>query len=247
MRIVNLALKCCKSLLFAYGIVIMLFSFASAYDLKEYFPLGEGNKWSYVATVTGGDKDDYSKREIMIIGKEMIGENETVKFIYSDDENECLALDAEGVKRYKFFSLDDYMLFKPAMMLFPVDLAVGETREYTLEAEKVHHKVGSAEDTTDRENFKGTIQITFESIEDVSVPAGTFTGCLKFSSLCNLEESTHYFKEKCISWLASGVGYVKETCQVNEFAAADMGEGEEFTETFELLSASVDGKNIGSL
>ncbi|MBL7197196.1 MAG: hypothetical protein ISS47_03775 [Candidatus Omnitrophica bacterium] len=243
MRIKRAALMDLRILLLAIGMTIAFMGLASAYNLEDYHPLGEGSSWIYLATINREGKVESYSRILKITGKEIIGGVEAARLIYSDDESECLVADTEGVKRYKFFSEDTYEIFKPSMMLYPANLSIGETKEYTFNSEKVWHKIGNVEDIESQASFEGTMLITLEAIEDIVVDAGSFTGCLKFSSVYNSKGTEIYAEEKYTSWLAPGVGLVKEICDVIEFDR-DEQEEEKFTESFELISASIDGKDI---
>lgn len=221
-------------------------NFGMAYDLKDYYPLGDGDRWTYIATMTNG-KTDYYKRTVEVSGKEVIGDVETMKLTYSDDENECLVSDPEGVKRYKFFSENTFEVFNTPEMLYPNNLNVGETREYAFASEQTRNKGGSAGEVESQDPRTGTMKVTLEAIEDVELPAGKFTDCLKFSSVMNWKGmgAGDYAEEKCTTWLAPGVGAIKESCDVREYDT-DSNAEEKFTESFELVGATVDGKVVGN-
>ena len=99
----------------------------------------------------------------------------------------------------------------------------------------------------DKEEYTELCTIKLEAVEDVKVPAGTFSGCLKFSSVSDMtqENGSQYFKNDTVTWLAPGVGVVKE---LNISTEGNTEEGKELTNVFfsELVSAIVEGKRIGS-
>lgn len=226
--------------------MLIFASIVSAYDLQEYYPLNENNNWTYLSMITGEGKSDFSKRTIQVTSKEMVGDAETAKLIYSDDENECLAVDSEGAKRYKFFSEDSYEIFKPSLMLYPNNLQVGESKEYSFSSEHIRHKINTPEDIENKDEREGTMNVTLEAIEDIKVPAGQFSECLRFSSVFKWKgkETEDFAEERYTTWLAKNVGTVKEVCDVAEYDQDSAGE-EKFTESFELISATVNGNSFG--
>ena len=99
----------------------------------------------------------------------------------------------------------------------------------------------SADDDTLVNTFTGITTVTFESIEDVDVPAGTFENCVKISVVGNHDRSSGgTFEESNTGWYARNVGMIKQTI-VQKSTYIDE-EDIEATATLELISATVDGE-----
>lgn len=190
-----------RILVLAIWIAAIFVNPALAYDLKEYYPLSQGNRWTYSLMEDEG-VTQYTAR---IKGREIINGITTTKMFYGNDDYECIFLDAEGVKMNKAFYDDEYEIDTPSSIMFP-KVKLGESRECSITATFFNIIKG-------KEIGKANIvdKITLESVEDVEVPAGKFAGCLKFSSISeskNPDGSTD--KDICTIWLAPGVGRVKE-------------------------------------
>lgn len=227
------------SVILAVGIIsIVPGKIAFAYDLHEYYPLNEGNNWTYSQTKDGNNYE----MVINVSGKEMVGEVECTKI-----GDLVVAVDSGGIKKYKttyspYGPTDSSSTFyEPAMMMFP-NIEVGETREYLLNSrtEDAHGVTTVSEE--------GTLEISLDSIEDVEVQAGKFTGCLKFSSDYIWKEKDNstagsHGEDKCTTWLAPGVGEVKSTCFIAEYNPQDNYK-EESTVQQELISTSLVTKVI---
>lgn len=226
-------LKNNKILILTIGVFISLTNFASAYNIKDYYPLEQGNSWTYI------DEGKYEETD-KIEGKEIVEDTETIKIKRVDSENKyvCVMPDLEEIKIYKDLEGDEYDIFKPPKAIFS-NLAVGETKSYSinvitynLKGEKID------EQSEDRE-------IKLKSLEDIEVPAGKFSNCLKFFiSTQKKGLDGNYDIEDCTVWLAPGVGKVKEFCFSIEYDE-ETKRREDDVETSELISAVINGKKIG--
>lgn len=226
-------------LLLPVGILIFVTS-AYAFNLKEYYPLREGSKWEYQITVHEDGQDHTYKESFNISGKEKISEVENVRMVSSDNESisRCLAIDKEGVKKFKEYSVDNFRVFNPPMMLFPADIKIGESREYAVNSMSVRHKSNDVPAVVSSGLYTGSVKITLEPPESVVVPAGTFDNCLKFSLVYNYKGTKRYGENKYSIWLASGVGEVKEVCEGKKYDP-DINKIIEFNESYELVSVSL--------
>lgn len=235
MKVEKLVLIDYKFFIFLIGILFMFTVLSSAYDLREYYPLSQGNSWTYSIIE---DEESYEET-VKIEGKEIVNNVETQKMIYAEDEYECVNLNSEGLKIYKSFDEDEYEIFEPPKIIFPNDIRMGETKEYLINSLKYNldgAKIGETKEIG---------QISLESIEDTDVPAGKFSNCLKFSIISEQKDADGncYDKDDCTVWLAPGIGKVKKFCldtdydrEANESISVEMSE---------LISAVVDGKRIG--
>lgn len=226
--------RCPKALTFMAGLIFIYAPLASAYNLEEYYPLAQGNRWAYFEIKDEG----MDKKTFRVEGKEIIDGQETTKLLDSYGGHQCLVLDSQGLKEYKDTDVYGCEIYNPPRMLFP-NIEIGESREYSTLA------INYGADGTKLGESRMSGKITLESVEDIEVPAGRFTGCLKFSSILEIrEENGSYKKEDSAIWLAPGLGRVKETCSVTEYEAGGGKENVSF-QVFNLVSAVVDGKKIG--
>ena len=215
---------------------ILFSNLALAYDLKEYYPLGQGNSWTYSAI----DITEVSEETVRIEGKELIDGLETVRMQYVDDGYSCIAYDHEGIKEYKDFEENYSEFFNPPLIVFP-NIEIGESKSYLVDS--IIYDIDSekiAESTS-------TIQISLESVEDVKVPANIFTDCLRFSKISEWRKSDGSFgTDKCVIWLARGVGRIKEFCIYRyRMPGSETTEISTSSVIYKLISAVVDGKKIG--
>lgn len=222
-----------KVLFFCVAVLLFVNSVV-AYDLSDYYPLEENNRWEYSVL----ENEERYDKAVIVKGKEVISNVETVKMV-SDDTYSCFVLDAEGVKKYKGSDRNDYIVFEPPEIIFPVNMEVGEIKEYpvnSIDYDIYGKKMGEV---------PWINKVSFSAIEDVEVPAGKFNNCLKFSLLMEWEEAEgSYGIDDTTIWLAPGIGKVKEYCFSTEY---DAKEEENFTSSYlmELVSADINGKRIG--
>ena len=200
MRVLKIIVFVCfiSSLLGIYSI------FAQENNLKDYYPLGQGNLWIYEADEGG---DSLSQVKIIIEGTETIAGVETSKSIerYTDEDiEEYLVSDKEGVKLYRKNypsredGLDNYL---PPVMIFPFNI---ESSSYQQEYSG-HDK-----------------KITFSGKEDVKVLAGEFSNCIKLFNTYKVNEPDGSFIEvEETVWYAEEVGLVKKEVAILEFVIDD--------------------------
>ncbi len=218
------------------GTTFIFPALALAYDLKEYYPLNQGDIWRY--SVIEGQK---SYEEIVKIGgREIVDNVETQKITYSNNDYGCLAFNSEGLRQYKYLDKYGYEIFVPSEIVFPNEIKVGEVKEYPMN--KVRYNLTGEKIDEKKESRR----ISLESTGDIKVPAGKFINCLKFSIISEERSAAgDYEKDDCVIWLAQGVGEVKAFCIETEYNA-ETQKKDTFTEIRELISAVIDGKNIGS-
>jgi hypothetical protein len=207
----------------------------SAYNLEEYFPLDEGNSWTYAVS-----KEEKTREgNVNIFGKEIVNGIETVKMKYSEGKYSCVAFDNDGLKEYKNFEEGRYEVFDPPKLWLP-NIGMGDVKEYS--SSLVSY--GESGEATGEGSETGRVQL--KRIETVEVPAGRFSECLKFSLKRNGKENNEECgSSDCDTWLAPGVGKVKEVCVNSEYDTEAKKE-ESSIEVAELVSALVNGKKIGS-
>lgn len=213
-----------------------------AYDLKEYFPLSEGDIWVYFLKVNSNGKETTGQEINKIKGVERFGSVEAKEMVSLKADNQCLAVDSEGVKSYKYYGWPngDYEVYRPAKIIFP-DIEPGKTVKYSLES--VTYDIRDVEDESLRE--KGVLTVTLQAIEGVRVPAGSFKDCLKFVSVYEYKQvnKPRSGKETTTTWLARGIGRVKWQNIISEYDLVSKKEIK-LVESFELRQAAVGAKEV---
>lgn len=211
---------------------------AWAYDLSKYFPLNQGDAWTYSLTEDG----ESSIVSVRIGGEEQIGGVKTIKIVDegSGDDYRCVSADLDGIKEYKDFDSGTYVIYAPPRLVFPNNIEIGAAKKYS--ADLTIYEVNNNE-IKDKRTGAGSIRL--ESVEDVQVPAGKFNGCLKFSTSSeNKKDDGSYEKDDYTAWLAQGVGIVKEISIATEYDA-ETKEMSVSEETLQLVSAVIAGEKIG--
>lgn len=238
--------KTARKLLFGKycGAAILSFAFAFAvsqpafgHDLQDHYPLAQGNSWSYAGIEAENNNSFKTILEEKVDGEEAVGATKTTAIGYSNNYHKYLAFDQEGLKIYKDLAGESYELFEPAMVLFP-DLETGQSKSYQIKRIK-YDKDGSMEESLYYNEYRA-----LEAVETVTVAAGKFENCLKFTltSTWRTPDGLNN-KNDCSTWLAPGIGKVKEFCV---YSRPDPVTHEEnvFVESYELTSAVINGKLI---
>ena len=197
-----------KSLIIVVCSVFALFFSSCLPNPKNYFPLQQGNEWTYSFTLNG---NTLPPLKVIIDGTEIINGVETKKYNMSSavpNEYDCFyyTIDSEGLKQHKWHwvSFGTYSIFDPPRIEIPINFNLGEVHE-----DSVSYTTYTIGDDSVVGTFSGSQTVTWESIENVTVPAGTFNHCLKISIELSAKsgDQTQGFDE--ILWLAHKVGMVK--------------------------------------
>ncbi len=213
-----------------------------AYDLKEYYPLSQGDIWVYLLKVNNNGRESIGQEINKIKGSERFGSVETKKMVSLKADNQCLTIDPEGVKSYKYYgwSNGDYEVYRPEKLIFP-NIEPGKSIRYPIES--IIYDIRDIEDESLRE--KGVLTVKLEAVEDVQVPAGNFKDCLKFVSVYEYKQVNHprSGKETTTTWLARGVGRVKSLNIISEYDLVTKKKIR-LVESFELRQAAVGGREV---
>jgi len=200
----------------------------------EYYPLRQSNSWTYSVS---SDEKSFNKT-IRVEGEELINGIKTVKLISTDGQIKYIGFDSEGIKEYKSFNEGEYEISKPPFIIFP-NIELGESKIYATSS--IRYDI----DGTEKDRSNEDVQIKLESMKDVEVPVGKFSGCLKFSMIFKWkDESGNYGNDDCFIWFAPGIGKVKESCLVTEYDVETKKE-ETSIKIEKLISAIINGKKIG--
>jgi len=170
-----------KKYLIVVSIMFMVMPFlgenVAAYNMAEYFPLNQGDQWTYRSTVNGLPMP----LKMVVNGAEWVNGVETIKkdvwMPFFPDGYQCLVMDSEGAKLYKWHlpEIDTIFIFDPPHIPFPAQFDLGETYQGSCSF-STYSSDGIFQDTG-----TGNLTVSLESVEDITVPAGTFEDCLKIS------------------------------------------------------------------
>jgi hypothetical protein len=238
-------MKIKKYLIIVALIFFVVTFFSCIFNPNKYFPLNEGDEWTYLYTldIVGGSNDGLhisTPIETFVLGKELVNGMQTIKVGGEppNDDYFCWRMDLQGLKLCKLYRsmTNRYRVFKPPIVLFPSMFNEGAVYKRSSSV-----SIHSADDDTVVERLTGDTTVTFESVEDVIVTAGTFEDCPKTSFFGTYDkESGGTYESSYTSWYAENVGMVKET--MIEKSSYLVGEDIEVTATLELISATVNGE-----
>jgi hypothetical protein len=206
-----------------------------AYEVYNLYPLQEGNKWNY--SVIKNEQQYQQTAEV--IGEDDVDGIKVIKVLYSPENYlEYLFCDTEGLQKIKDSDSNEYSMYSPSVPIIP-NLDIGQSSKYLVK------ETAFTADGKNSKEAEHKINIGFENIEEVGVPAGTFKDCLKFQisfteMVGGLQESTAEYS----IWFAPGVGKVKQVCiSAEPDVQRDIVTS---TEIMELISAKINGKEIGN-
>ena len=220
------------AIFFLIATLIMPSHFVLAANMEEFYPLQQENTWIYAKI-----EDNVNNEEILKIkGEEEIGGVRTVRLFNGENDYDCLAFDSQGIKKYKEKDEDQYLIPQSPIIIIP-NIEVGEEVTYS------RNFISNSLDNQKINEFKADVHIKLLSIEDVIIPAGKFSDCLKFSYINYKSTDSGHEEEKIVFWLVRGVGKVKEV-SINIDNDRNK-EVEISTETHILISAIINGKKIG--
>lgn len=203
----------------AFALMGIVPAFA-AYNMQDYYPLSQGNSWTYFET-EGGETEICAETYTKIVsGTEDVDGVSTMKvgeWISSQDYwYDNLAWDAEGLKKYyEVWSgetepkIGEGRFLTPVVCL-PTLMEIGVPISHSVSVE--WYENGELEGYEE-----GTLTHTLEDIEKITVEAGTFEECLKIHK----ELTTTWYDrqggtaqvsliEDHYLWLAPGIGVIKE-------------------------------------
>jgi hypothetical protein len=198
---------------------------ATTYQTAEYFPLGQGDTWTYLE-----DGQNYSTTTVS--GTEVINGTTAKKMLEDSGDYTLMTSDSNGITYYKVYEVDEsgweQFTFSPPGAYIPGEVSVGNKYTGTSTLNYTNSEGSSLTGTV-------SIEVTLQGTENVTVPAGTFNDCLKFSIKRIMSSGQLTESYEGTLWLAKGVGRVKETgTTINTDNSVDQ-------DTFELVSATVGG------
>jgi len=206
-------------------VMLMAVAFcASADDFNDYYPLAKGNRWKYVII----EKDQQAEEEIIVEGVEDIDGLPVFKLSSGENDYMLVTAQTDGFQVLKNYFYGTSEIFSPPKALYYVN----KEKSFS------HIKVSGPEKNT--RNGLITVISQAKPAEDITVPAGNFKQCRKFSIRIDekFSGSNRADSNFCTVWFAKGVGKVKESCVNIERNLAS-------SETTELVSAVIAGRQIG--
>ena len=215
------------------------------YDTAEYFPLGQGDTWTFHEIEHDGNTVEEDTETYAIMGTEKISGKFAAKKVELDDGNYELITNTNGIQFYKDYETDTedggvieetFDTYSPPIMYVPPRLSVGTRHSFK---STLIHKSSTGVNVT----AKITGEMVVEGMEDITVAAGTFQDCLKIKLTRHVIVSKLQYEghTEVTMWLAKGVGTLKEMSSDTEFTGG-VFEGES-SQDVELISATVGGVN----
>ena len=196
-----------KLLVFVFFFVFIglpISSFGETYNLKEYFPVEQGEFLNYKVTVLENDVDievesQYGDSKVVINGVEC-----TKCVTRGGEMYEYGGWYEDGLRLYKskYPVEDEYRIYEPYILICPLTLETGEP--FTSEC---IYKIYESGVITEQGPLKVELRALGE--EEVTVPAGTFN-CLKIYGRVEWKppyEPAH--SGEGYIWLARGIGLIK--------------------------------------
>jgi RNA polymerase subunit RPABC4/transcription elongation factor Spt4 len=169
--------------------VLVLLAIVSPVTAADYFPMKEGNQWSY-STSSG------MQMTVKVAGFAEVN-GVRCAIVESDmgaqTSREYMALDSEGLKSYKAESMGQEILYDKPVMRIKLPFEAGQSW------------------TSSINQFGMTITTTFESVgtEKVQIPAGNFD-CIVIRSTMSMPGQPPMVSE---SYYADGKGLVRQNIQ----------------------------------
>lgn len=191
-------------------------------NLTEYYPLGIGNNWTYQVKQHRADGQiAYRLRTQAVIGEQKIGEASVKKLIDDRGKYFLLSVDARRFRVYGENEGRGEVKYSPPYTMLDVSYAPGKSYPMA-------HVIGDEPISSDG---------TFYGVESVAVPAGAFRDCLKLRLHTTKASGATM---TITSYLAKGIGIVKETYEIFSPAAEQTVRHE-----IELMHGFVNGRRVG--
>ena len=226
------------------GVMAGLRGNVSAYDMAEYYPINQGDEWIYSATVNKIP----ALVKWSINGTEIVNEVNTIKVEASspfskEGDNICIVMDSSGCNIFKEVRASNGVMFiydETPLLFFPAQFEnVGESHQQSFSYGIYSTDDGSFMATADKNST-----VSLESVENVTVPGGTFENCLKIAQSGSFQVSDNWYGEFDYAyWYAQNVGLIKYsmTDKLHLPRTGDMT----LRITGKLIGATVDGMQYG--
>lgn len=178
---------------------------APTYSITDHFPLGEGDTW----VIEEDDGEVYTRT---VSGTVELHGRTCVRILdEANGEGDYWISQPDGLYRCGQFDSDDEISFDPPIH-FPNGIMPGDSGSPTATVYLFGEDVGTA-----------TFNWEFVGVETITVPAGTFEGCMKL----HINIDTGGEQDDIQMWFADGVGMVRWESLVDlewwELLSADVG------------------------
>ena len=245
-----------RKCLFAVALIFMVMAFwggkVAAYDMTQYVcSLNDGDWWEglYTYSVVGGPNDGASgshQEKILINGTELVNGVERIKREIlvngSVDRYYCVDLDTDGFKIYKEYLpvTGNYLIFDPPFLAVPAEFDVGDVDQSSYSV-----LVYSINTDIQIDTSAASQTVSFESVEPVTVPYGTFEDCLRIFYESSSESPTSGISTAIeeTAWFAHKVGRIKQETTLSWFNLPGVGDIE-LTFTWELTDYDVNFADV---
>lgn len=236
---------------------------SATYNLKDYYPLNQGDSWLY-------EDEDGVYMESKVSGTEMFNElkatriiEKYVKWGQTIKNFEYLSVDESNLRVFKFRNLIEYehpwtrgfkteegyqekkvkyeekiLSYEPPLTI-PTFFSLGETKTYKTNKNMTHKDIDPEGNILNSWSWQTPIteKVTLEKIETITTAAGIFNDCLKIRHQGVEGEGDGTWTTRDISiWLAKDVGMVK-VVNNREWGGQDRNK--------ELIFATINGNDIG--
>lgn len=175
---------------------------------KDYFPLYEGNRWTYRIEDSNGET---FIRTYEIRGTETVNGQKTVKIYFSEDGYKCYAYDETGIRKYKEYDEGRSEIYDPPCSILP-DMMFNVVKKFET-------KYTEPFDQTKKDaHVTGEIEFKITGVEEVVVKAGRFSDCLRVEYYDKWVEPDGSFDSTTgVFWVAEQTGVVKEIAQLKKY------------------------------
>ncbi len=203
---------------------ILSFGFSKSIDLRDYYPLEDGNQWVYQFRAFQPDGQiKYSIKTYTVNGDLELENGEVVKKL--EDQRGWYYLLTIEKDRYLHWGEHEnsgLVTNDPPFRFFDTNFAYG--KEYSFA-----HAISDG-------SARGT-EVVFHGYESIRTQAGEFKNCLK-STFTYINPNGSTFES--VTWLAKGVGVVKK-----EFSIFSPKAGQTLRFDRELIHANIKGQKVG--
>lgn len=204
----------------------------TVYKTADYYPLAQGDTWTYQGPYTQTQVPGFLNKAVS--GTETIDSVIATKVLIEfGGDYELWTVDSNGITYYKDYhnppSGWSQEVYDPPLNYLPAEVSIGTIKSHNF-------RVYFTDSTGASEMAQLSGETTVVALEDVTVPAGTFTDCLKTETTHTLISSTIpeiTYNVKTTLWVAKAVGVVKRVDNQNDV----------ITETEKLHHATVGGIN----
>ncbi|MBL6964010.1 MAG: DUF3386 family protein [Bacteroidetes bacterium] len=205
---------------------VMILATASgrSIDLRDYYPLEDGNKWTYQFRAFQPDGQiKYSIKEYTVTGDLELENGEIVKKL--EDHRGWYYLLTIEKDRYLHWGEHEnkgLVTNDPPFSFYDTGFTYGKKYAFA-------HAISDG-------SARGT-EVVFNGYESIRTSAGEFKNCLK-STFTYINPNGSTFES--VTWLAKGVGVVKK-----EFAIFSPKAGQTLRFDRELIHANINGQKVG--